>query len=53
MSYCLIFKGGPLIRFPLGLTRQRSRKFITKNGLAFQLTVQGTKYYKSDDLNKE
>jgi lipid-binding SYLF domain-containing protein len=25
---------------------------ITKNGLAFQLTLQGTKYYKDDDLNK-
>src|SRR5262245_61754105 len=26
---------------------------ITKNGLALQLTLQGTKYYKDDDLNKE
>jgi len=25
---------------------------ITKNGLALQLTSQGTKYYKDDDLNK-
>jgi len=25
---------------------------ITKNGLALQLTLQGTKYYKNDDLNK-
>ena len=25
---------------------------ITKNGLALQLTHQGTKYYKNDDLNK-
>jgi hypothetical protein len=25
---------------------------ITKNGLAPQLTLQGTKYYKDDDLNK-
>ena len=25
---------------------------ITKNGLAAQLTLQGTKYYKDDDLNK-
>jgi lipid-binding SYLF domain-containing protein len=25
---------------------------ITKNGLAVQLTLQGTKYYKDDDLNK-
>ena len=25
---------------------------ITKNGLAAQLTLQGTKYYKNDDLNK-
>jgi lipid-binding SYLF domain-containing protein len=25
---------------------------ITKNGLALQLTIQGTKYYKDDDLNK-
>jgi lipid-binding SYLF domain-containing protein len=25
---------------------------ITKNGLAFQLTLQGTKYYKDDSLNK-
>jgi len=25
---------------------------ITKNGLALQLTLQGTKYYKDDDLNK-
>jgi hypothetical protein len=25
---------------------------ITKNGLAFQLTLQGTKYYKDDDLSK-
>jgi hypothetical protein len=25
---------------------------ITKNGLAVQLTLQGTKYYKNDDLNK-
>ena len=25
---------------------------ITKNGLAIQLTLQGTKYYKDDDLNK-
>jgi lipid-binding SYLF domain-containing protein len=26
---------------------------ITKNGLAVQLTLQGTKYYKDDDLNKK
>jgi lipid-binding SYLF domain-containing protein len=26
---------------------------ITKNGLAIQLTLQATKYYKDDDLNKE
>src|SRR5215468_7264596 len=26
---------------------------ITKNGLALQLTLQGTKYYKADDLNKK
>ena len=26
---------------------------ITKNGLALQLTLQGTKYYKNDDLNKK
>jgi lipid-binding SYLF domain-containing protein len=26
---------------------------ITKNGLALQLTLQGTKYYKDDDLNKQ
>jgi hypothetical protein len=25
---------------------------ITKNGLALQLTLQGTKYYTDDDLNK-
>jgi lipid-binding SYLF domain-containing protein len=25
---------------------------ITKNGLALQLTLQGTKYYKDDDLNR-
>jgi hypothetical protein len=25
---------------------------ITKNGLALQLTLQGTKYYKDEDLNK-
>ena len=25
---------------------------ITKNGLALQATLQGTKYYKDDDLNK-
>jgi lipid-binding SYLF domain-containing protein len=25
---------------------------ITENGLALQLTLQGTKYYKDDDLNK-
>jgi len=25
---------------------------FTKNGLALQLTLQGTKYYKNDDLNK-
>ena len=25
---------------------------ITKKGLALQLTLQGTKYYKNDDLNK-
>ena len=25
---------------------------ITKKGLALQLTLQGTKYYKDDDLNK-
>ena len=25
---------------------------ITKNSLALQLTLQGTKYYKDDDLNK-
>jgi lipid-binding SYLF domain-containing protein len=25
---------------------------ITKNGLALQITLQGTKYYKDDDLNK-
>jgi hypothetical protein len=25
---------------------------ITKNGLALQLTLQGTKYYKDGDLNK-
>ena len=25
---------------------------ITKNGLALQLTLQGTKHYKNDDLNK-
>lgn len=25
---------------------------MTKNGLALQLTLQGTKYYKDDDLNK-
>jgi lipid-binding SYLF domain-containing protein len=26
---------------------------ITKNGLALQLTLQGTKYYKNDDLNNK
>jgi len=26
---------------------------ITKNGLALQLTLQGTKYSKNDDLNKK
>lgn len=26
---------------------------ITKNGLALQLTLQGTKYYEDDDLNKK
>src|SRR6476620_369047 len=26
---------------------------VTKNGLALQLTLQGTKYYKDDDLNKK
>jgi lipid-binding SYLF domain-containing protein len=26
---------------------------ITKNGLALQLTLQGTKYYKDDDLNNQ
>ncbi|MFZ0706328.1 MAG: YSC84-related protein [Candidatus Korobacteraceae bacterium] len=26
---------------------------ITKNGLALQATLQGTKYYKNDDLNKK
>jgi lipid-binding SYLF domain-containing protein len=26
---------------------------ITKNGLALQATLQGTKYYKDDDLNKK
>jgi lipid-binding SYLF domain-containing protein len=26
---------------------------ITKNGLALQLTLQGTKYFKNDDLNKK
>jgi lipid-binding SYLF domain-containing protein len=26
---------------------------MTKNGLALQLTLQGTKYYKDDDLNKQ
>jgi lipid-binding SYLF domain-containing protein len=26
---------------------------ITKKGLALQLTLQGTKYYKNDDLNKQ
>ncbi len=26
---------------------------ITKNGLALQFTLQGTKYYKDDDLNKK
>jgi len=26
---------------------------ITKNGLALSLTLQGTKYYKNDDLNKQ
>ena len=26
---------------------------ITKNGLALQVTLQGTKYYKDDDLNKK
>jgi lipid-binding SYLF domain-containing protein len=26
---------------------------ITKNGVALQLTLQGTKYYKNDDLNKK
>ena len=26
---------------------------ITKNGLALQLTLQGTKYYKDDDFNKK
>ena len=26
---------------------------ITKNGIALQLTLQGTKYYKNDDLNKK
>jgi lipid-binding SYLF domain-containing protein len=26
---------------------------ITKNGLALQVTLQGTKYYKDDDLNKQ
>jgi lipid-binding SYLF domain-containing protein len=26
---------------------------ITKNGIALQLTLQGTKYYKDDDLNKK
>ena len=39
-------------------TRERSRSprvwvyEITKNGLVLQLTLQGTKYYKDDDLNK-
>jgi hypothetical protein len=26
---------------------------ITKNGLALQLALEGTKYYKDDDLNKK
>jgi len=26
---------------------------ITKNGIALQLTLQGTKYYEDDDLNKK
>jgi lipid-binding SYLF domain-containing protein len=26
---------------------------ITQNGLALELTLQGTKYYKDDDLNKK
>ena len=26
---------------------------ITKNGVALQATLQGTKYYKDDDLNKK
>ena len=26
---------------------------ITKNGVALQVTLQGTKYYKDDDLNKK
>ena len=26
---------------------------ITKNGIALQITLQGTKYYKDDDLNKK
>jgi hypothetical protein len=26
---------------------------LTKNGLALQLTLQATKYYNNDDLNKK
>jgi len=26
---------------------------ITKNGIALQITLLGTKYYKDDDLNKK
>jgi hypothetical protein len=36
-------------RFPLAFGVYQ----ITKNGLALQLTLQGTKYYKDDDLNQK
>ncbi len=41
-----------LTRERLKLPREYAAYQITKNGLALQLTLQGTKYYKDDDLNK-
>ena len=48
-------KAGDIGRSPLGSDRSCPDVYvyqITKNGLALQLTLQGTKYYKDDDLNK-
>ena len=40
------------IKSPVEIELIKTACGITKKGLALQLTLQGTKYYKDDDLNK-